>query len=86
VEEFEATVTSKGQVTLPVRLRSSLGLKAGDKLVFRRDESGDIHLTARSATLGDLLGVVRTGPPNITDETVERWIEESRGRKAPGRS
>ena len=34
-----ATVTSKGQVTLPVELRQALGIKPGQKVGFRR--SGD---------------------------------------------
>ncbi|MGB8262108.1 MAG: AbrB/MazE/SpoVT family DNA-binding domain-containing protein [Terracidiphilus sp.] len=37
---LRATVTSKGQVTLPVQLRRSLGLKAGDKLRFEPREDG----------------------------------------------
>lgn len=30
----EATLTSKGQVTVPVEVRRQLGLKAGDRLLF----------------------------------------------------
>ena len=37
---LRATLTSKGQVTLPVQLRRSLGLKAGDKLRFEPSENG----------------------------------------------
>lgn len=35
-----ATVTSKGQVTIPVEIRRSLGVKAGDKLRFEPQENG----------------------------------------------
>jgi AbrB family looped-hinge helix DNA binding protein len=38
--EFEATVTSKGQVTLPVALRESFGITAGTKVKFIQDASG----------------------------------------------
>ena len=81
METFEATVTSKGQVTLPAKLRSALGLKFGDKLVFRRESDGSINLTARYGSLGDLVGAVRTGPAGIDDDMVARWIEESRGSR-----
>ena len=33
--DMPATVTSKGQITLPKDLRDALGLKAGDKVLFR---------------------------------------------------
>lgn len=36
----EATVTSKGQITLPVALRERLGLKAGTKIKFIHDAKG----------------------------------------------
>ena len=41
-----ATITSKGQITIPLGIRKYLGLKAGDKLEF--DETAPI-LTARRA-------------------------------------
>jgi AbrB family looped-hinge helix DNA binding protein len=34
------TITTKGQVTIPKRLRDSLGLKPGNKVTFGVDESG----------------------------------------------
>ena len=36
----EATVTSKGQITLPVALRERLGLKAGSKIKFIHGAGG----------------------------------------------
>jgi AbrB family looped-hinge helix DNA binding protein len=35
-----ATVTSKGQVTIPVVVRKTLGVKAGDKLRFESQNGG----------------------------------------------
>lgn len=35
-----AKVTSKGQVTIPVEVRKSLGVKPGDKLRFEPQEGG----------------------------------------------
>jgi len=37
---FRAKVTSKGQVTVPVEIRKSLGLKTGDHLRFELQEGG----------------------------------------------
>ena len=38
--EVEATVTSKGQVTLPVALRERLGITTGTKVKFISDAEG----------------------------------------------
>lgn len=43
--EIPATVTSKGQITIPVEVRRSLGLHAGDRVVFRLVDS---HVTLRA--------------------------------------
>ncbi len=41
---MNATITSKGQITIPLKLRQKLNLKVGDQLEF--DESASV-LTAR---------------------------------------
>ncbi len=41
--ELEATVTSKGQITLPKRLRERLGLKRGSRIRFRVDPDGGLR-------------------------------------------
>ncbi len=38
--EVEATVTSKGQITLPAALRAKLGLVTGSKLKFISSDTG----------------------------------------------
>ncbi len=43
----EATVTSKGQITVPNDLRKALDIAAGDRLRFVRAPDGSIQLEAR---------------------------------------
>jgi len=43
----EATVTSKGQITVPSALRQELGVSPGDRLRFVRSPDGSIRLEAR---------------------------------------
>ena len=78
MERFEATVTAKGQVTVPAKLRSALGLKSGDKLVFRRGRDGKVEVEALSSSLADLLGAVSKAPATISGEQMNRWIGQSR--------
>jgi AbrB family looped-hinge helix DNA binding protein len=81
VKRFEATVTSKGQVTLPAPLRAALGLKAGDKLIFCRGSQGEVTIEAQTHTLACLQGVVNAAPRKIDGDQIARWIEESRGAR-----
>ena len=39
-----ATVTTKGQITIPKAVRDALGVKAGSKVEFKRLEGGAIVL------------------------------------------
>ena len=41
-----ATLTSKGQITLPQAVRASLGLDIGDKLDFIADQTGGFSIIA----------------------------------------
>ena|SRR5438552_423181 len=43
----EATVTSKGQITVPSALRQALGIGVGDRLRFVRSADGSVRLEAR---------------------------------------
>ncbi len=43
----EATVTSKGQITVPNDLRKALDISAGDRLRFVRAADGSVRLEAR---------------------------------------
>jgi AbrB family looped-hinge helix DNA binding protein len=45
MKELVATITGRGQVTLPSEVRRHLGAKTGDKLVFVIDDQGDVHVT-----------------------------------------
>jgi antitoxin PrlF len=40
VQSFRAKITSKGQITVPVEIRRTLGVKPGDKVRFEQQEGG----------------------------------------------
>lgn len=52
-----ATVTSKGQVTVPKAVRDALGITVGDEVVFRVD--GNRAVLARTPDLLALAGTIR---------------------------
>lgn len=47
--EIPATVTSKGQITIPIEVRKALGLAAGSRVVFRMVD-GSTVIQAENAT------------------------------------
>jgi AbrB family looped-hinge helix DNA binding protein len=54
--EAMASLTSKGQLTVPKPVRDALGLRAGDRVVFRVE--GPRATLARTPDLLDLAGAV----------------------------
>jgi AbrB family looped-hinge helix DNA binding protein len=55
-----STLTSKGQITIPKEVRERLGLKEGDRLVFRFDKNGNLLLQPDAhGPLGRLPGMLQ---------------------------
>ncbi len=75
----QATLTSKGQITVPLEVRKILGVRAGDKLMFEDDESGVRVRPVRSqSTFSKYRGI---GNPGIGPgrKGIARWLREMRG-------
>ena len=68
-----ATLTSKGQTTIPKEIREKLGLKPGTKLHFNLMPDGTISVRAKTGTLNDLAGILRR--PGMRAATVEEMNE-----------
>ena len=81
---MEAKVTSKGQITLPVELRTRLSIEPGDRVMFIEQADGSFALKVRSGTFSDLRGIlankVKRRPTNAE---IEKWIDEARSRALP---
>jgi len=63
-----ATLTSKGQITLPQAVRRRLGLKAGDRVDFVFDRAGSVVLKSQRTPFEQLRGLVkiaRRGPLGV---------------------
>jgi AbrB family looped-hinge helix DNA binding protein len=54
-----ATLTSKGQLTLPRRVRDHLRVQAGDTVDFVIDADGSVHVRAGDVDVSDLKGLLR---------------------------
>ncbi len=54
----EATLTSKGQMTIPKAIRDSLGMKAGDRMTFTLMPDGIVVLRVKNKRVSDLGGIL----------------------------
>ena len=51
-----ATLTSKGQITIPIKIRTALGLDAGDKIDFVEIEKGQFAIRPRTGSIMEMRG------------------------------
>ena len=81
-----ATMTTKGQVTIPKEVREHLGIETGDRLSFVVQEDGTVivqPITRHVRELGGLLQRPGQRPvsANEMDEGIARRLQEKFGRR-----
>lgn len=54
-----ATLTSKGQITIPAQVRDALGLEAGDRLEFVEQGKGQFAIIPATRSVRELKGMFR---------------------------
>lgn len=70
-----ATMTSKGQITVPKEVRDELNLEPGSRVVFVRTPRGAYQIVPRSRNVMDLVGLLHDPDrPVITLEDMEEGI------------
>ncbi len=79
----ESKLTSKGQITLPSRVRERLKVGPGDRVVFVEGRDGKITVRSRSGTLGDMKGMLRGKAGRLKAGVIESWINDARSRALP---
>ena len=75
MKEFVATVTQRGQVTVPAAIRRLLGTKTGDKLAFQV-EDGQVRIEKASMTLREAFASVKPAAPPEEFKRIEREAKE----------
>ncbi|QSJ18582.1 AbrB/MazE/SpoVT family DNA-binding domain-containing protein [Nostoc sp. UHCC 0702] len=72
-----ATITTKGQVTIPKEIRDYLKLDTGSKVDFIIDENGTVKLIPLNLPIQKLSGILhRPGMKSATLEEMEAAIKE----------
>jgi AbrB family looped-hinge helix DNA binding protein len=76
-----ATLTSKGQVTIPREVRIALGVGPGDRLDFVKLEDGAFAIVPASRSICSLKGVLARPERPVTLEEMQAAIEDgAKGR------
>ena len=75
-----ATITSKGQITIPKDIRLQLGLHAGDKINFIQDEDGSVNLIPIKKPLSALKGLVAKPKQVVSIEDMNNAVKSKAGR------
>ena len=57
--DTEATLSAKGQVTIPSRIRHAMGLKPGQKIVLSMRAANELVIKPAEVDLSDLFGMFK---------------------------
>lgn len=75
-----ATISSKGQITIPKDIRLQLDLHAGDKISFIKGEDGSINLVPIKKPLSALKGLVAKPKEPVSIEAMNNAVKLKAGR------
>lgn len=72
-----ATMTSKGQITIPAETRARLRLVPGTKIDFVQNERGETVLRPKTGDIRALRGFIKYKGPPVSLEDIDRGIAEA---------
>ena len=69
-----ATITSKGQITIPKEVREALGVSTGDRVEFIAEEKGTYKVIAATRDVKHLKGLVPKPAKAVSIEAMNRAV------------
>jgi AbrB family looped-hinge helix DNA binding protein len=75
-----ATVTSKGQITIPRAVREGLGVESGDRVEFTELEKGVYRVVAATRDVRELKGMIPRPAKPVSVEDMNRAIRRRASR------
>ncbi len=76
-------MTSKGQITVPKRIRETLRLEPGDRIEFSASASGEVVVRAKTRSITELYGALRRpGRRPVSLAEMERAILAAHGKSS----
>lgn len=86
MKEVLSTITSKGQVTIPLEVRQSLGLRTGDKVAFMLEDSQEVRLRKTGSVVAATAGMFKGTQPSRTAEELRAAAEDAMAQEVEERS
>lgn len=79
MKELVSTVSSKGQITIPVEVREYLGIKTNDKIAFVIDQDGVVRLRVpQYSSVAALRGAAGRLPQPLSWQEMQQIAYEDR--------
>ena len=78
--DADATLTSKGQITVPARIRERLGVRPGDRLRFHLADSGNLTVTPiRRRSVFERLDELKLPPLGraVSEADIQKAVDEA---------
>ena len=69
-----ATVTSKGQITIPANVRQALQVEPGDRVEFVEIDTGRFEVVAATRSVTELKGMFGTPKKSVSIEDMNKAI------------
>ena len=69
-----ATVTSKGQITIPLEVRTALGVSFGDRIEFVEVERGQFVIVPATCSVHELVGIIPKQKRHVSVEEMNGAI------------
>jgi AbrB family looped-hinge helix DNA binding protein len=79
--ENVATITSKGQMTIPKGIRRALDLRAKDRLLFTVENDHIVIIPLRARPLTDLFGALPVDRPYPGHEAIREELRQELGQR-----
>lgn len=78
---MEATLTSKGQITIPKAVRDTLKLHVGDRIEFLVDPDGSVRIVPATRPVTELKALLSRPRRALSLEEIDTVIAERGARK-----
>ena len=75
-----ATVTSKGQITIPVDIRTGLGIEAGDRIDFVMDDFGRVVFLPVTKNIKSLKGMIDKPSRSVSIKDMKATVKMKDGQ------
>ena len=77
-----STVTSKGQITIPIDVRRKLSLEPGSRVEFVEADDGSFHLVPATRSIKELRGVMAYSGPRVSIEDMDAGVARAVSERA----